>query len=86
MDFFAGSGTTGDAVMQLNAEQGAHRRFLLVQLPEPTGSHTLPTISAITRARLHAASRALQDTGRGPTPGADPPLDAGLRAETLKPR
>ncbi len=83
MDFFAGSGTTGDAVMQLNAEQGAHRRFLLVQLPEPTKSPTLHTISAITRARLHAASQALQDTGRSPTPGAAPPLDVGLRCYTL---
>jgi adenine-specific DNA-methyltransferase len=35
MDFFAGSGTTGDAVMQLNAEDGGNRKYILVQLPEP---------------------------------------------------
>ena len=35
LDFFAGSGTTGDAVMQLNAEDGGNRRYILVQLPEP---------------------------------------------------
>lgn len=34
IDFFAGSGTTGDAVMQLNAEDGGNRKFILVQLPE----------------------------------------------------
>lgn len=34
LDFFAGSGTTGDAVMQLNAEDGGNRKFILVQLPE----------------------------------------------------
>jgi adenine-specific DNA-methyltransferase len=34
LDFFAGSGTTGDAVMQLNAEDGGNRRYILVQLPE----------------------------------------------------
>lgn len=34
MDFFSGSGTTADAVMQLNAEDGGHRRFIMVQLPE----------------------------------------------------
>jgi len=34
LDFFAGSGTTGDAVMQLNGEDGGERRFILVQLPE----------------------------------------------------
>jgi adenine-specific DNA-methyltransferase len=35
MDFFAGSGTTGEAVMQLNSEDSGNRRFILVQLPEP---------------------------------------------------
>lgn len=35
LDFFAGSGTTGDAVMQLNAEDGGNRKFILVQIPEP---------------------------------------------------
>lgn len=34
MDFFSGSGTTADAVMQLNAEDGGRRRFIMVQLPE----------------------------------------------------
>lgn len=36
MDFFAGSSTTADAVMQLNAEDDGHRRFIMVQLPEQT--------------------------------------------------
>lgn len=35
LDFFAGSGTTGDAVIQLNAEDGGNRKYILVQLPEP---------------------------------------------------
>lgn len=34
LDFFAGSGTTGQAVMDLNAEDGGNRKFILVQLPE----------------------------------------------------
>ena len=34
MDFFSGSGTTADAVMQMNAEDGGHRQFIMVQLPE----------------------------------------------------
>ncbi|MBD3755022.1 MAG: site-specific DNA-methyltransferase, partial [Gammaproteobacteria bacterium] len=34
LDFFAGSGTTGQAVMELNAEDGGKRKFILVQLPE----------------------------------------------------
>jgi adenine-specific DNA-methyltransferase len=35
LDFFAGSGTTGHAVMAQNAEDGGNRRYILVQLPEP---------------------------------------------------
>ena len=34
-DFFSGSATTAQAVMQLNAEDGGHRKFIMVQLPEP---------------------------------------------------
>lgn len=36
LDFFAGSATTAEAVMQLNAEDGGNRQFIMVQLPEPT--------------------------------------------------
>lgn len=36
LDFFSGSATTAHAVMQLNAEDGGHRKFILVQLPEKT--------------------------------------------------
>ena len=35
LDFFSGSATTAHAVMQLNAEDGGHRKFIMVQLPEP---------------------------------------------------
>ena len=35
LDFFAGSGTTGEAVMRLNAEDGGNRQFILVQIPQP---------------------------------------------------
>ena len=36
LDFFSGSATTAHAVMQLNAEDGGKRKFIMVQLPEPT--------------------------------------------------
>ncbi|WP_418446742.1 site-specific DNA-methyltransferase [Cloacibacillus evryensis] len=36
LDFFSGSATTAHAVMQLNAEDGGHRKFVLVQIPELT--------------------------------------------------
>lgn len=35
VDFFAGSGTTGEAIMQLNVDDNGNRKYILVQLPEP---------------------------------------------------
>ena len=55
LDFFAGSGTSGHAVMVQNAADGGRRRFLLVQLPEPTDREDYPTISAIAKKRLRRA-------------------------------
>ena len=36
LDFFSGSATTAHAVMNLNAEDGGNRKYIMVQLPEPT--------------------------------------------------
>ena len=40
LDFFSGSATTSDAVMQLNTEDGGNRKFIMVQLPEPCADGT----------------------------------------------
>lgn len=40
LDFFSGSATTAHAVMQLNAEDGGNRKFIMVQLPEETDEHS----------------------------------------------
>ena len=62
VDFFAGSGTTGHAVWELNKNDGGSRRFILVQLPEPiAGNGPYKTIADVTRTRLHAASTAFAD-------------------------
>ena len=42
LDFFSGSATTAHAVMQLNAEDGGNRKFIMVQLPEPTDENLKP--------------------------------------------
>mgnify|MGYP001447457434 CR=1 FL=1 len=55
LDFFAGSGSSADAVLQQNAEDGGNRRFIAVQLPEPTGHQDYEFVSDITRARIRAA-------------------------------
>ena len=40
LDFFSGSGSTAHAVMQKNAEDSTHCKFIMVQLPEPCGEKT----------------------------------------------
>lgn len=62
MDFFAGSGTTGDAVMQANLADGGKRRFVLVQLPQLTSNATYPTLAAVCRERLRRAKLRLQQS------------------------
>lgn len=52
LDFFAGSGTTAHAVLDLNKQDNGNRKFILVQLPEPTESAQYPTIAEITRERV----------------------------------
>ena len=41
LDFFAGSGTTAEAILQMNAEDGENRRFIMVQIPEAYGNDSL---------------------------------------------
>jgi adenine-specific DNA-methyltransferase len=60
MDFFAGTGTLGDAVLQQNHDDGGNRRFVLVQLPEPTTSREFPTIASIAKRRLTGSIEALK--------------------------
>ena len=66
LDFFSGSGTTGHAVMQLNAEDGGNRKFILCQIDEPikedkpaykfcVQNNLPPVISSITIERLKRA-------------------------------
>jgi adenine-specific DNA-methyltransferase len=52
LDFFAGSGTTALAVLALNAEESSERRFILVQLPEPTGLDDFRYVTDITKERV----------------------------------
>ena len=73
LDFFAGSGTTGDAVMQLNAEDGGNRKFILCQIDEPIKkdkpayqfcieNNLPPVISSITIERLKRAGEKIKNS------------------------
>lgn len=61
IDFFAGSSTTAHAVMQLNAEDGGNRQFIMVQIPENTDPKSeafkagYPTIAEISKERIRRA-------------------------------
>ena len=65
LDFFSGSGSIADAVMQLNAADGGNRKFILVQLPELCGDGTAAanigykTICEIGEERIRCAGRKL---------------------------
>lgn len=68
LDFFAGSGTTADAVMQLNAEDGGNRKFIVATLDEETPENSearkagYTTIDQISRERIRRAAEKIGDT------------------------
>lgn len=64
LDFFGGSGTTGDAVIRLNGMDGGNRSFILVQLPQPTTVKNYSQIAEITRARVKKSIEKQQDSSR----------------------
>ncbi len=61
LDFFAGSGTTAHAVLKLNREDNGKRRFILVQLPEPTEKSDFPTIAHLTRERVRRVAASMSN-------------------------
>ena len=69
LDFFAGSATTAHAVLQLNAEDGRHRRFILVQLAEQCAESSLAwqagyqTIAEVSKERIRRAATQIGSHG-----------------------
>lgn len=66
LDFFAGSGTTAHAVLELNKEDGGTRKFILVQLPEPCDENSeaykagYKTIADISRERIRRVIKKIE--------------------------
>ena len=77
LDFFSGSATTAHAVMQLNAEDGGNRRFIMVQLPEPCGEKSeaykagYKNICEIGKERIRRAGARIREENKG--------VDTGFR-------
>src|SRR6218665_3503395 len=67
LDFFSGASSTADAVMQLNAEDGGNRRFIMVQLPELTGKNSesykagFATIADLSKERIRRAGKKIHE-------------------------
>lgn len=86
VDFFSGSATTAHAVMKLNAEDGGHRKFIMVQLPEKTDEKSeaykagYKNICEIGKERIRRAGRKIKEDA-GLTAPAD--LDIGFRCLRL---
>ena len=83
MDFFSGSATTAHAVMQLNAEDGGHRKFIMVQLPEPCDEKSeaykagYRNICEIGKERIRRAAKKIA------ADNPDKPFDGGFRVFKL---
>ena len=81
LDFFSGSATTAHAVMQLNAEDGGNRRFIMVQLPEETAEDSeaykagYKNICEIGKERIRRAGKKIKDE----SPLTTQDLDTGFR-------
>ncbi len=85
LDFFSGSATTAHAAMQLNAEDSGHRKFIMVQLPEPCDEQSeaykagYKTICEIGKERIRRAGEKI----RGENPLTTQDLDVGFRVLKL---
>jgi len=81
LDFFSGSATTAHAVMQLNAEDGGHRKFIMVQLPEVTDKKSeaykagYKNICEIGKERIRRAGKKIKEDN----PLTAQNLDIGFR-------
>ena len=87
LDFFSGSATTAHAVMQLNAEDGGNRKYIMVQLPEETpedsearkaGYNTIPEIA---KERIRRAGKKIKEENKDKE-GIET-LDTGFRVFRL---
>ena len=87
LDFFSGSATTAHAVMQLNAEDGGNRKFIMAQWPEicPPGSEAAKAgyknICEIGKERIRRAAKKIMEEN----PLATQDLDIGFRVLKVKP-
>lgn len=82
LDFFSGSATTAQAVMEVNAADGGHRKFIMVQIPEPCDEKSdafkagYKTIAELGRERVRRAGAKMKET----QPLLATTMDVGFRS------
>ncbi|AZI69442.1 site-specific DNA-methyltransferase [Cloacibacterium normanense] len=85
LDFFSGSGTTAQAILQLNNEDFGRRKFIMVQIPEPTDSKSeayktgYKTLTAIGKERIRRAGKKIAEVN----PDKVKDLDLGFKVFKL---
>jgi adenine-specific DNA-methyltransferase len=85
LDFFAGSCTTAQALLELNQQDGGNRRFIMVQLPEPTPPDSqarragFSTIAEIGKERIRRVIKRMQGEQQKLIPDRETPEDLGFR-------
>lgn len=88
LDFFSGSATTAHATMQLNAEDGGNRKYIMVQLPEPTPDNSeaskagYKTICEIGKERIRRAGEKIKSDETLPPENREK-LDTGFKVFRL---
>ena len=83
LDFFACSCTTAQAVLEMNHADGGNRRFICVQLPEPTENKTFPTIAEIGKERIRRVIANLAKDGQSTLGERQAPEDLGFKVFKL---
>lgn len=94
LDIFAGSATSAHAIIQINAENNGNRKFIMVQLPEPTDVNSeahkagFKTIADIGKERIRRVIKKIKEELEKKTDlfsGDKPPQDLGFKVLKLQP-
>lgn len=89
LDFFSGSATMAHAVLELNKQDQGNRRFIMVQLPQPTKNGDFPTLAEIGKERIRRVIKKIQGEAQAPAQASllgtvpQPPQDLGFRVYKL---
>ena len=84
LDFFAGSATTAQAVLEQNREDGGNRKFIMVQLPEPMSHETFDNIADVGKERIRRVIQRMKSESASQFNGfGQPNEDLGFRVFRL---